>query len=134
MSSKPPDYCFFVDRSLGKHKIPDAIRATGRAVRVHDDEFPPATKDEVWLTRVGEAGWLVLTKDEHIRYREIERAAVEETGVKLFVLTSGNLTGDEMAKIIVAALPRIERLASKNSGAILARIDRGGRVTVMDKG
>jgi len=128
VSSRPPELTYFVDRSLGKHKVADALRAAGRSVVVHDDIFGPATSDEEWLSKVGESQWIVLTKDEHIRYRENERSAVQKAGVRLFVLTSGNLTGDEMASIIVGALPRIERAVHGTLGSIMARIDRRSRV------
>jgi predicted nucleotidyltransferase len=32
---------FFVDRSLGAHDVPDARRATGARVEIHDDHFAP---------------------------------------------------------------------------------------------
>lgn len=131
MSSKPPDLVFFIDRSLGKHKIPQALRALGHSVVIHDEVFEPETPDEVWLSEAGRSGWIVLTKDEHIRYRKNELAAARRTGVRLFVLTAGNLTGDEMATVIASALPRVKRLATRIPGPCVASIDRRGRVTLL---
>jgi hypothetical protein len=39
-SSRGVKPVFFVDRSLGKHVVPGALRAAGARVEVHDDHFP----------------------------------------------------------------------------------------------
>ena len=94
-SSKPPEpLVFFIDQSLGQKKIPEALRKAGAAVEVHGDYFTPDERDEVWLTEVGQKGWVVLTKDRKIRYRAIEQAALIKGRVAAFVLSAGNLTGE----------------------------------------
>ena len=55
---------FFLDRSLGKHIIAEALRQAGQDVRIHDDHFRQDTTDEEWLRQVGGQGWIVLTKDK----------------------------------------------------------------------
>jgi len=87
----------------------------GATVEIHDDHFPPDAKDEVWLTEVGCRGWVVLTKDDRIRYRITERTAFASAKVKAFVLTSRQLQGSEMAKAFVIALPRIKGDLSQNT-------------------
>jgi hypothetical protein len=72
---------------------------------VHDDYFSPNARDEEWLSEVGRRQWVVLTKDERIRYREIERTALMNAGVRAFVLTAKNLQGSEMANILCS--PRL---------------------------
>ncbi len=42
---------------------------------------------------------MVLTKDRHIRYPSPGREALIKAGVAVFVLTSGNLTGDEVTPV-----------------------------------
>jgi hypothetical protein len=59
-------------------------------------------------------GWIVLTKDARIRYREIERTALMNAGVGAFVLTAKNLQGSEMASIFVHALPSMMRFAVRH--------------------
>ena len=44
---------FFVDRSLGKHIVAQALRAAGARVEVHDDHFPQDATDVEWLTCAG---------------------------------------------------------------------------------
>lgn len=44
---------FFLDRSLGKEIVAEALRVAGAHVEIHDDRFPPDAKDEDWLNEVG---------------------------------------------------------------------------------
>ena len=75
--SKPPEaLIFFIDRSLGKKIVAQALRDSGETVEIHDDHFLPDAKDEDWLVEVGSRGWIVLTKDDRIRYRVTERTAI----------------------------------------------------------
>src|SRR5688572_3484619 len=47
---KPPEpLVFFIDRSLGRKKVPEALRAAGVEIRVHDELFPQGTLDVDWL-------------------------------------------------------------------------------------
>jgi uncharacterized protein with PIN domain len=90
---KPPEPpTFFLDRSLGKKMVAEALRAAGAKVEVHDDHFAQDAQDEVWLTEVGSKGWVVLTKDQRIRFRVIEREALKAAGVRAFVLTAGDIS------------------------------------------
>jgi predicted nuclease of predicted toxin-antitoxin system len=127
---KPPT--FFLDRALGKRKVADALRATGAPVEVHEDHFPSDARDEDWLSEVGKRGWVVLTKDRHIRYRASEKRALMRAGIAVFVLTSGNLTGDDMATAFVAAMPRIQKLLRSLKPPFIAKVTRSGTVTLLD--
>ncbi len=112
-SSKPREsLTFFLDRALGNKVIANALRATGADVRVHSDHFAQDARDEEWLAQVGQQGWIILTKDTRIRYRTIERNALMNARVRAFVLVSGNLSGQEMAKIFVKALPAIRKFVA----------------------
>lgn len=74
---------------------------------IHDDLFPQTATDVEWLSEAGKNHWLVLTKDERIRYRVGEIGALRKAGVKAFVLIARkDLTGQEMAEILVKALPQ----------------------------
>lgn len=82
-----------------------ALRQAGATLHIHDDHFSSDAKDEDWLAEAGQRGWIVLTKDHRIRYRHVERLALMKAGVAAFILTSGDLQGEEMAEIFVKALP-----------------------------
>ena len=44
-SSGQPEFTLFVDRSLGKHLVAEALRLAGAAVEIHDDHFPVDARD-----------------------------------------------------------------------------------------
>jgi uncharacterized protein with PIN domain len=79
--STPPDspLIFFVDRSLGQKVIAEKLRQSGVNVEIHDDHFPQDAPDEHWIAEVGEKGWVVLTKDDRIRYRPLRLRRIEDT-------------------------------------------------------
>jgi predicted nuclease of predicted toxin-antitoxin system len=124
---------FFLDRNLGKKIIAEALRQAGAEVRVHDDHFPSFTRDEEWLSEVGRQGWIVLTKDARIRYREIERTALMNAGVGAFVLTAKNLQGSEMASIFVHALPSMTRFAVRHPRPFIAKVTPSGAISMLLK-
>jgi predicted nuclease of predicted toxin-antitoxin system len=129
---KPPELpAFFLDRSLGTRLIATALRESGAIVHIHDDHFPPDAKDIDWLPEVGRRDWIVLTKDHRIRFRNVERLALTKAGVAAFILTSGDLQGQEMAKIFVKALPRIVRFLKKHKKPFIARIGRDSSVSLL---
>jgi PIN like domain len=101
---------------------------------VHDDHFPSDAPDEDWLRSAGAAGWVVLTKDTRIRYRDTERAALIAAKVRAFVITTADLTGPEMASMVVAALPAVARLCHRVPPPFIARIGKGGRVYLLFRG
>ncbi|HEX5645583.1 MAG TPA: hypothetical protein VFX56_01320 [Nitrospira sp.] len=128
-SKRPDEPVFFLDRSLGKKRVATALREAGATLHIHDDHFPPDAKDEDWLLEAGRRGWIVLTKDHRIRYRHVERLALMKAGVAAFILTAGDLQGDEMAQIFVKALPRITRFLKNHTKPFIAKLARDGSVS-----
>lgn len=114
-SDYPPE--FFIDRSLGRHIVPEALRAAGAAVQVMADVYGEpigqGLADTDWLRDVGNKGWVVLMKDDKIRYRPAELEALTTSGVRAFCLTNANLRGAAMAQRFVDQLPKIQRIASE---------------------
>lgn len=132
-SLKPlDDIVFFIDRSLGRKAVADALRQAGATVEVHDDHLPQDAKDEEWLRYVGARNWTVLTQDDRIRFHYHERTALLQAKVCAFVLTAKGLRGEENAAIIVSALPTIQRMLSKQPGPFIARISRGADVALIE--
>lgn len=97
----------------------------------HDELFPQDAPDEVWLSRVGSEGWIGLSKDARIRYRESERYQVESSGVRLFVLVTGNATADEMADSFLRAVGRMQQLARDRPPPFIASVTGRGHVQVV---
>jgi predicted nuclease of predicted toxin-antitoxin system len=55
---------FLVDECLGKGVV-HALREAGRRAEWSRDHFPEGTDDEVWIPKVAERGWVILSKDEN---------------------------------------------------------------------
>src|SRR5580698_10884612 len=86
-AAKPPDgTVFFIDRSLGVEPIRTELAKAGLAVEIHDDHFARDEEDHVWLQSAGERAWVVLTKDQKLRYRPLEISALRASKTRVFVL------------------------------------------------
>jgi predicted nuclease of predicted toxin-antitoxin system len=117
--AKPPEgTVFFIDRSLGIEPIRTELINAGLVVEIRDDHFERDEDDRVWLRAVGEQGWVVLTKDQRLRYRPLEIAALRASKARVFVLTAGNLRGIEIAAVFLTALPRMFKGAPFSAGAL----------------
>ncbi len=101
--TKSPE--FFVDRSLGRLRVPGLLRNAGWSLRTLAEVYGvPADEkvhDEEWLHRAGVHDWVVLMKDDRIRYREVERRALTAGNVRSFCLAGGNLSAERMAECLM---------------------------------
>ena len=96
----------------------------------HGTHFAAGTEDAVWLPFVGEKGWILLTKDKRIRFNDLEKQAVIANRVREFYFTSGNFTGEEMAALMIAALPEMIKLCEKYSPPFIASLTKAGHVHI----
>lgn len=82
-SGSPPE--LFVDRSLGRRVVADALRDAGATVYVMADVYGErigeGLADEEWLRDAGTRGWIVLMKDAKIRYRPSELGVIIDHGL-----------------------------------------------------
>ena len=115
--------------------MPEALRAAGLDIRVHDELFPQATQDVVWLTEAGAQRWVVITRDDRIRYNQLEKQAVIAARLRFFSITSSSLTGEEAAALVLSALDRMSRLCRQHSKrGFIAKISRGPAVKIIEMG
>src|SRR3954452_10593963 len=119
---------FFIDRSLGRLAVPNALRAHGLVVHtmadVYGEHVGQGLKDETWLRDVGEHGWGVLMKDDAIRRRPAEREALIAGGVRAFCLTNAHLTGAEQARRFFEDRHRMLRQAKRPGPYIYGDYER----------
>jgi hypothetical protein len=86
--SRPRDpLVLFLDESLDSDSIAEALTDAGVKVERLTHHLPRGTRDEEWLSLAGRKGWVVLTRDKRIRYRRLERLALESARVRAFVFT-----------------------------------------------
>jgi hypothetical protein len=132
--SKPPEPpVFFLDRNLGRNKFSNILREHGLRIEVHDDHFRPDASDPEWLSEVGARGWVVVTIDRRIRYRQLEWLAFKAGMLRAFAFSSGNLRAEEMAAIFVKALPKIMRFLDEEQAPFLATITKSGDVLMLKR-
>lgn len=128
-SQRPPE--FLVDRSLGSVIVPTALIARGFIVHTLQTVYGEAAArdldDEVWLVEAGKRNWIVLAKDERIRRRPNELAAIREHRVKAFYLTAGGLKGEVQAAILLKHINRIIQRARKTGPMVWAVTESGIR-------
>jgi hypothetical protein len=82
---------------------------------------------------VGEKNWIVVTRDERIRYNVAERQAMRRAKVRAFVLAAqGDLRADMLAQNFLRALAKVRRVVEKQSPPFIAKISRSGDVTILE--
>lgn len=97
---------FFVDCSLGRKAVPEALRASGwQLITLAEHYGMPADErvaDTDWIQEAAERGWPILMKDKRIRHRQAEIDAVVMHKARCFVITRGDLPSAEMVNRFIA--------------------------------
>ena len=126
------DFVLYLDENLDNCKpIIQALVDSAVRFERHGDHFKRGERDEVWLSFVGNNGWIVLTKDKKNRYNEWERHAIQLTRVREFYFGSGNFNAEEMAGALRAALPEMRRVLSSLNPPFVCSITRSGSVVIL---
>ena len=120
-------WIYFVDRSLPKGSLLQALKENGRVAKHHDELFSQDASDVVWLTEAGKNNWIVLSHDRAIARKPLEIESLRRAKVRAFMpAAKGNLKGQEITEIIINALPAIEEFSQKNVPPFIAKIYRDG--------
>jgi hypothetical protein len=120
---------FFLDYQIGRYVVAEALRKAGARVEVHIDHFAQNAPDVEWIPEVGRRGWVLITKDENIRRNPRERAAYQEAKLRGFIVTGGDMSGVNLAELLVPRLPGMARRVANKRGPLLFTISRGGTFT-----
>ncbi len=144
-SAGPPEspIHLFVDRNLSSRVLLRELREAqitkdlGLEIRDHVTEFPEFnTEGEVtdaeWLGEIGERGWLILSRDLKIRYNEVEKQAIKNSGASFFAITAKNVSSRELAEIILKAMNRIVSFAEQHRPPFIALVYRNGQIREID--
>ena len=127
----PEEFVLFLDENLHNcQPILQALEEARISCERHSVHFRAGTPDSEWLPFVGSNGWLLITPDQRIRYNELERKAIQRYRVRAFVFTAGNLSGAEMARLLVSAFPKMKRICAKNDPPFISSITKSGDVHV----
>jgi predicted nuclease of predicted toxin-antitoxin system len=116
---------YFIDRCLGKQLGLD-LQNLGFKIEFHGDHFQDDMDDSEWLLVVGKKGWVVFTKDKNIRKRPTELNAVILAKIRMFALSGGSMTGEQMSETFSNNMTKIGRFLKNNEPPFIARISASG--------
>ena len=117
----------FLDRSLGRHVVAEALRAEGLVVQTLAERYPETeefVEDETWIREVTADRLVILMKDDRIRRKLCEQQAILESGSRAFVVTNASLTGEQLAELFVENRNRIIQ-RSRHPGPYIYGVDPG---------
>ncbi|MBN1684526.1 MAG: DUF5615 family PIN-like protein [Gammaproteobacteria bacterium] len=103
---------FLFDEGIG-HDFVKAFKLLGKNVEHVLDNFPQATKDEVWLEYAGKNNLVLVTKDKSIRKNPSEKALIIKYGIVAFYLGGSEKSGQDIAKQLINAWSTMEAIAKK---------------------
>jgi predicted nuclease of predicted toxin-antitoxin system len=103
---------FFVDNNLSR-QLANGMKAFGEDVIHITEIFPDNADDTEYLPRVGSEGWILVTRDNRIRYRPAEQTAPREHQVGAFFMGGKNLNRCQLIQQLVRNWPRMKELAHK---------------------
>jgi len=116
---------FFIDENLS-WQLAAGMKGFGESVISLREKFPRGTEDVDWLKFVGEEGMVLVTRDEKIRWRPAELAALREHRVGTFFLGGKNLSRCELIQQLVRNWPRMKESANKTTPPYAFRVPRSG--------
>lgn len=105
------------------------MRDAGANVEHPGGAIPFGATDGVWLDKCGKNGWIVLTRDKHIRRRRLEKEALRASGVAAFAITSGEATAEETANTIQRLLQKFVNMSVSEPKPFLYTFGLSGRLT-----
>ena len=76
---------FFVDNNLST-QLARGMAAFGEDVTHLQDHYAPDAADTEWLPRIGRDQWILITRDDRVRFNPAELAALKQHRVGAFFL------------------------------------------------
>lgn len=124
------DLRFFLDRGLGAHIVPTALRARGWVLTTMDERYgadrSQRIEDEQWISEATNRGEVLLCKDRAIARGPVEARAVYTHDARVFTLARADLPGSEMVTLFLAAEQRLVRMAGRAKGPYVVSISPNG--------
>jgi hypothetical protein len=122
-------FIIFIDENHCRNKALLAGLEEARITyELHSDHFARGTEDAEWIPFAGDQGWVIVTTDDNIRRRALEKRGVLRKKVRLFVFTDNNTFGALMAERLISALPEMKALIEKVPPPLMASITKLGHV------
>lgn len=120
------DERFFIDRALGAHLVPSALRRAGWNIvtmRERYGEAPGQTvSDPVWIREATASGECILTKDARVATRPAEAQTIYMCDARVFAFAKADLTADQMIAVLLTQADAIRRWATRTPGPLVAAL------------
>ncbi|MDO8678455.1 MAG: DUF5615 family PIN-like protein [Acidobacteriota bacterium] len=116
---------FFVDNNLSP-KLAHGMAAFGEDVTHLQDHYPADAKDTDWLPRIGRDEWILLTRDDRVRFKPAELGAIKQHRVGAFYLGGKERSRWELIQQVVRNWPRMNELAEKTARPFAFRVPPQG--------
>ena len=119
---------FVFDNCLSK-KLALGMAAFGEDAIHLTDRFPPNTHDVDWLPWLAAEGHTLVTRDDHLRWRPAEKAALRNHKIGAFFLGGKNLGAFDMVQQVVRHWPRMKEISEKEHRPFAYRlVARGAKM------
>jgi hypothetical protein len=120
---------FYLDESIYSRVLVAAMTAAGAQVRTPTDLAGFGAPDDNWLPLAAARDWLVLMRDQRVRYRELEKQALTQAGVGAFVFTGGQATANDTADIVCRRIPKFANISRSERRPFLFTFGFGATVS-----
>jgi predicted nuclease of predicted toxin-antitoxin system len=129
---RPKKIILFLDENLDTDDVADALTQAGIKYKRHREISRSGTPDAEWLPIVGQKHWVLITADQKIRYRGLERAAVRQHKIREFAFSSGNLGVQVISEVLVKAYRAMCRFCAMNAPPFIATLSRSGQISLKE--
>lgn len=116
---------FFVDNNLSRG-LARGMAAFGEDVTHLQDHYPVDAKDTDWLPQVGRDEWILLTRDNKIRFKPAELGAIKQHRVGAFFLGGKDRSRWDLVQQVVRNWVRMNELAGKTARPFAFRVPPQG--------
>jgi hypothetical protein len=116
---------FFIDNNLSRH-LAQGMSSFGEDVVHLKDQFPEDTEDVKWLKYIGQNRFVLITRDEQIRWKPAEIEALRKYKVDAFFLGGKKLNRCKIIQLLIRHWPRIKEYAQKTKAPYAFRIPPSG--------
>ena len=116
---------FFIDENLSR-QLAEGMKGFGEDVMRLKEKFSPGANDTEWLPYVGNNNMTLVTRDESIRRRPVEKNALKTHKVGAFFLGGKNRTRCQLIQQVVRHWPRMKELSEKTNRPFAFRIPPSG--------
>ena len=121
----------YIDESLSQRLLGDVLKQHKLDVKIRADLFREGVADVDWLAYAGKRRWIVLTKDKAIRRRSNELLVLMNARVRAFVLSAGEMTGEQQADLFERLIPKLRWWIAQQPAPFVVRVEKSGRTELV---